>query len=129
MSSHQPSNAKGLGHLPDSFVETLRECYSRGFGLVPNTKEYWHPRWCSFRLVPLQREAEMVITPRMRVSLYSPSHARKVLEGFPVIANDEDSFESFVSRHYGHVEASAQSGGKVAQERAFCGDFATLAVA
>lgn len=66
-----------------AFVETLRECFLRGYGLVPNNASYWHPDWCCFRIVPLSDEAASRLPPRLRLASLSLRAARMALEAIP----------------------------------------------
>lgn len=63
----------------------LEDIRSRGFDLVPNNPDYWQEDWCCFRIVPLTAKADAQLPPKLRVSLYSASHAARVLRGFPIL--------------------------------------------
>lgn len=67
-----------------AFVETLRECFLRGYGLVPNNPRYWHPDWCCFRIVPLSDEAASRLPPRLRLASLSLRAARMALDAAPL---------------------------------------------
>lgn len=91
--------------LPLDFVETLRECFSRGFALVPNTASYWHPSWCCFRLVALNAEAASRMSPRLRLGAFSAWYARRLVEALPLSPTAAGDFGAFLAKTYPGIEA------------------------